>query len=265
MKTQPRRNINFFRINYTTRFRFFPFKKKSIFFPISFTKRWRASWDPQAIWGVKRTLSFRDLVHLNQATTLEEKKYYAGQVLSSRAYKQVNPLKKEQYNYYAQWYHIAIRELINTQDFQNDPHWIAKKLEPQITPTEASEALETLLKLNLIKYNDKGCLIQTDKFVSTGDEVSDTSVKEYHHQMIHMGATAMERIEAAHREISSLTLNLSAETSLEIKKLIQRFRKEILSLASQEEASTGVYQINFQLFPLTEIPKENNSWNVGIY
>ena len=49
---------------------------------------------------------------------------------------------------------------------------------------------------------------------------------------------------------------LSEERFQEIKSLVQRFRKELLAIADQDKCPEGVYQINFQLFPLAKRAKK---------
>lgn len=198
---------------------------------------------------------FRNLVLLNQATTVEEKKFYAEQLMRSHFYRKVNPLKKAQYAYYANWYFIPIRELVGVKDFREDPEWIAHQLNPPITAAEAKHALDELQQLGLLKKNTEGKLVQTNEFVSTGDEVASTSVRSFHAEMIKKGAESMDRYPASEREISSLTLSLSNKTAGQVKELIQRFRREILAIANQDEEAEGVHQINFQFFPLSKIAK----------
>lgn len=199
----------------------------------------------------EESIFFRNLVLLNQAVTLEERKFYAEQLIRSRFYKKVHPLKKAQYHYYTNWYFIPIRELVALKDFREDPEWIAHRLSPPITAHEAKQALVELEQLGLIKRNDAGTLVQTDTFVSTGDEVTSTSVAHFHKEMIQKGAEAIDRFDIKDRDISSVTLGLSRQGASQVKDLVSRFRKELMVIAKQEEELEGVYQVNFQLFPLT--------------
>ena len=200
----------------------------------------------------EETNFFRNLVLLNQAVTLEEKKFYAEQLIRHRFYKKVNPLKQAQYDYYTNWYFIPVRELVGTVGFKEDPAWIAHQLIPPITTSEAEKALKELEQLGLIKRDEAGKLVQTDGFISTGDEVASTSVAQFHREMMQKAAESIDRFPNTEREISSVTIGLSEENSRQVKELIQRFRRELLAIASQDQKSTGVHQVNFQLFPLTK-------------
>lgn len=202
---------------------------------------------------------FRNLVFLNQAATLEEKKFYSEQLIRSRLYRKLHPLKQAQLDYYSHWYFIPIRELVGTVNFQENPDWIAHRLSPPITSAEAKKGLEQLESLGLIRRNEEGKLIQTEDFVATGDEVVSSLVSQFHREMIQKGSEALDRFRGVERDISSLTVALTENGFKQIKELIQKFRKELLSLVSQEKESTGVYQVNFQLFPLTKTNDEKES------
>jgi uncharacterized protein (TIGR02147 family) len=207
----------------------------------------------------KETEFFRILVHLNQARTIGEKKLYAEKLMQFRSFRYIHPLRQDQYRYYAEWYNIPIRELTILPEFSEDPGWIARSLLPPISPQQAQKALNLLLQLGLLERDESGRLVQADAFISTGDEVTSTSVANYHREMIQKGSEALDRFPGPVRDISSVTMALSESSFQEIKSLIQRFRKELLAIADQDQRPEGVYQINFQLFPLAKRAKKEPS------
>lgn len=207
----------------------------------------------------KETEFFRILVHLNQARTIGEKKLYAEQLMQSRTFRYIHPLRQDQYRYYAEWYNIPIRELTTLSEFSEDPGWIARSLLPPISPQQAQKSLDLLLQLGLLERDESGRLVQADAFISTGDEVTSTSVANYHREMIQKGSEALDRFPGPDRDISSVTMALSEEVFQEIKSLIQKFRKELLAIADQDQRPEGVYQVNFQLFPLAKRAKKEPS------
>ena len=200
---------------------------------------------------------FTHLVLLNQAQTDDEKRYYAEQLVRSRPYRKLHPLKSAQYDYYTKWYFVAIREMVATKEFQEDPEWVAKALEPQISVSEARFALESLIRLKLIERNTAGKLFQTSQSLTTGDEVDSVAVSQFHKEMLKKGSESIERFSPQERDISSLSFGAGPDTARKIKELIQRFRKDVADvlLGSQEE-SAEVYQLCFQLFPLTSVGKK---------
>jgi len=207
----------------------------------------------------KETEFFRILVHLNQARTIGEKKLYAEKLIQFRSFRYIHPLRQDQYRYYAEWYNIPIRELTILPEFFEDPVWIARSLLPPIAPQQAQKALDLLLQLGLLERDESGRLVQADAFISTGDEVTSASVANYHREMIQKGSEALDRFPGQDRDISSVTMALSERSFQEIKSLIQRFRKELLAIADQDRHPEGVYQVNFQLFPLAKRAKKEPS------
>ncbi|MBX7147495.1 TIGR02147 family protein [bacterium] len=195
---------------------------------------------------------FRNLVMLNQATTSDEKRHFAEGLISTNYYKKVNPLKEAQHAYYTNWYYVPIRELAASPYFVSDPEWVARQLTPSITTHEAKKALDDLESLGLLKKDEEGKYTQSESLVSTGDEVVSSLVVQFHREMMQKAGEALDIISASEREISSVTFGLSPENFNRFKLMIQAFRKELLALADAEKSQTRVYQLNFQLFPLSK-------------
>ena len=139
-----------------------------------------------------------------------------------------------------------------TEGFREDADWIARRLKPAITAAEARRALEVLLQLGLLRRNSSGKLEQSEALITSGDEISSAAIGQFHREMIRKGGESIDRFPGAAREVSSVTLGLSEAGQLQVKTLVQRFRKDLLEIAARERGPTGVVQINFQVFPLAE-------------
>jgi uncharacterized protein (TIGR02147 family) len=53
-----------------------------------------------------------------------------------------------------------------------------------------------------------------------------------------------------------LTMAISGETYQKIVQELQTVQQHIIELATSEQRPEHVYQMNFQLFPVTDIPEE---------
>ncbi|HUP56210.1 MAG TPA: TIGR02147 family protein [Bdellovibrionota bacterium] len=200
----------------------------------------------------EETGHFTNLVLLNQATTTDEKKYYAEQLLRSREYRKLNPFKSAQYDFYTQWYCIVIRELVAFEEFVEDPAWIASAVEPPISAREAQAALDLLLELELIERGPGGRLAQTKRALTTGDEVDSASVSEFHRSMLQRAAESIDRFDSQERDISALTFGAGPKTARQVKELVQKFRKDLAEvLLASDEKAEEVYELGFQFFPLS--------------
>ncbi len=199
---------------------------------------------------------FEHLVLFNQAATHEEKNYYYKKLASSKRYIEVKHIEHDQYEYFSKWYYAAVRELICVPGFRNDPEWIAQRMNPRISPKEAADALALLLKLELVGLDENGTLFQKDRNITTPSEATSLAVCNFQREMMKRAMEATERMRAHHREISTLTIAVSKEKFEVAKRRIKEFRRELHALLSECETPEAVYQLNFQLFPLSEVECE---------
>lgn len=194
---------------------------------------------------------FASLVRLNQAKTPEDRQHFAGEILRSKTYIRLNPLAQAKFEYWSKWYHIAIREMAALQHFRADPAWISAQLRPRISPAQAAAALETLQILGLLRRDADGKLTQTQEQVTSGDEVVNACVSQFHRDIIEMGIAAIDRFAKPKRQITGLTLGLNEETEKAVRERLTEVRKEILAMVSACTHLTKIVQVNFQMFPLT--------------
>jgi len=201
--------------------------------------------------GGDRATYFCDLVAFGQARSSGERNAAYQRLTRFRGYREAHKLVLAHSEYYSTWYLPAIRELVLRHDFQDDPAWIARQMVPPITRSEANKAVQTLLKLELLKRED-GTLVQTSRVLSTGAETQGLHIGNYHRAMMKRAAEAIDLVEAPRRDISSLTFCVGEDGLSRIKERIQGFRKELIALLEQEEFGTQVVQLNMQLFPLSQ-------------
>lgn len=192
---------------------------------------------------------FRILVQLNQAKTNDHRQTLVNDLIKLLGPGGQSLLSIEQYNYYAKWYYIPLRELIGATDGRLTATEMARRIQPNLTTEQVEEALSTLRHLGLIKQEGESISL-TEKLLTTGDEVSMVGVTQYHLNMLRLAGESIARFSREEREVSSVTLSLTPAKASEAKKMIQEFRKKLWALET-DETNKEVYQINFQLFPMT--------------
>ena len=64
-----------------------------------------------------------------------------------RKYREINQIDQDTFKLYNEWYHVAVREMVNLKNFDESPKWLAANVFPRITEKQASDALELLLTL----------------------------------------------------------------------------------------------------------------------
>lgn len=197
---------------------------------------------------------FESLVLFNQAENAEEKNYYYGRIAQSKRYTDSKPLDVSQYAYFSNWHFVAMRELVLLDDFQEDPKWINRKLKTRLHPEEIAKAFKILIALNLLRRDHENRLRQTVEKIVTTPEMGSLAVVNFHREMLSKASDALEKSATVHRDISALTVSISKKQFERIRDRIAQFRAEIHAIASEEAHREAVYQLNFQLFNLTEVP-----------
>jgi len=199
---------------------------------------------------------FENLVRFNQASSDSEKNFYYGRIASNKKYAKARPLEKGQFEYYSRWYVPAIREMVLLSDFNEEPSWIASKLNPPITAREAESALNLLLNLGLLERDESGRLVQKDKHIASGDEVASLAVTNFQKEMITRAAASVDKTPAHKREIGSVTVAVTKDKLKEAKKRIREFRTQLAGFLAEGGDADAVYQFNIQLFGLSNMDEK---------
>lgn len=196
---------------------------------------------------------FENLVLFDQAKTNEEKTRHFEKILQNKNYQKKKTLDASQYAYFSNWYYVVIRELVALKNFTEDPKWIRKKLGVNLTSSDINRAISLLIDIQLLERDQNGKLQQCDEKVTTSPELESVSAVQYHKNMIQKAKESIDKTDAHYRDISSLTLSLSKKQFEKIKERLQEFRSELHALEEEEKERDAVYQVNLQLFNLTEL------------
>lgn len=196
---------------------------------------------------------FRDLVAFNQATTADEKTEAFERVASHRRFRRARRIDEGLFRYLSHWYYPAVRELSAHPDFRPEPDWIAAQLLPPIKVAEARQALSLLLELGLLVEDDCGRVRRAEPTLSTEHEVRNLAVGNYHRQMLERAAASIELVGPAWRDLAAMTVCVSRASITELKQRVHEFRERLLQLCDSDPDPEVVFQINTQLFPLSQV------------
>lgn len=195
---------------------------------------------------------FRNLVHYNQANASDEKNVHYQRLVRSRKFQELRPITREQYDYYADWYHPVVRELVVSHQFDGTPESIAAQIFPTITAAQVEKSIQLLHTLGFIEKTAKHRWKQSSSIVSTGAEVASHVVFSYQKNLLDLAKEVLEHLPTQERDVSTMTLGIVADRIPELKKMIQNFRRDVLKLVALDTNVDQVVQLNLQLFPLTK-------------
>jgi uncharacterized protein (TIGR02147 family) len=194
---------------------------------------------------------FRHLVYFNQADTLEEKDRCFNVLMELKTPHRHTVLEKAQYDYYKDWYNIAIREMLSFFPYKDNPKEMGKRLAPPVQPKKVKKAIELLEALGLVEKGADGSHKASSQFILSNPEVQSLLIPKFHQAMTRLAEEAITRFPKDERYFSSSTVSLSDRTYKEIIEVIRATRKEVLRKVGEDQEPERVYHLNMQLFPLT--------------
>jgi uncharacterized protein (TIGR02147 family) len=206
------------------------------------------------------TAYFEDLVAYSEAGTEAEKRLALEKLKAADPGGRHALLEASQAEYFAKWHYAAVRELLTLHAFHEDYEALAGLLDPPITPDEAREAVRLLLRLRLIAKKPGGGYRPTDRVVFSGARISPEQVRPALLGHLDLARRALEVYPAVQRPYSYATLSVSEKSFREIAEKFQAFRREVLDIVAHDEDVDRLYQMNFQLFPVSRpVPRRKKS------
>jgi uncharacterized protein (TIGR02147 family) len=199
----------------------------------------------------KQAEYFKTLVQFNQAPTTLEKERCWRRLSEIQKYGAHQKLRHEQFEYFSSWYHSALRSLLPVKDCGDDWERIGRLLDPPITPKQARDSVDLLLRLGLLQREGRGRYTVSHPAVSTGDEIASLAVAGFHKATMELVKRSIDRHPAPARDISGVTMSLSREGFQRIKGELRAFRKKVMAIASEDREEDMVYQLNLHFIPLT--------------
>ncbi len=198
---------------------------------------------------------FENLVAFNQASTLKERNYFYERLSSIKTNgpKAWKPqiIRNEQFEYYSKLHYGVVRSIIDMHGFDGDYEALSKMVWPRITPAQARSAIELLEKLGFIKKQKNGNYEVTNKSIATEPEVVSLAVLNFHKQSAALALRTIEEMPREERNFSGCMLGISKQSYERICEEIRVFRSRLLQIAEDDQKADTVYQLNFQLFPVS--------------
>lgn len=194
---------------------------------------------------------FAEMVKFDHAKKDADKKAIFKKMLSIAEAHKTKILEGDAFRFFEDWKNPVIRELAPSMPGAK-PLALAHACRPEITAAEVSDTLKFLLKADLLKKDDNGNYIQTEKSVTTGNmDVTPVAVRGMHRQMGQFALDAIEGVAQDKRHFSGITLGITHDAYEEIVQEIAECRKRIIAIATKNAATDEVYRLNMQLFPMT--------------
>lgn len=195
---------------------------------------------------------FINLVGFNQAKTLEEKNRHYEKMMTSGKVRQ-DMLESDKYEYFGKWQYAAVREALHYLAIGDDWKSLGRSLDPPLSAKEARRCVEVLEGLGLAAKDAQGHWRPTSAALSIGGGFTGLHVANFHRNTLELAIRALDVFPPEQKGFSTLTLPLTGDKIRKAKLAIKNLRMYLLALAENGKNADRVYQVNFQMFPVTRV------------
>lgn len=161
-------------------------------------------------------------------------------------------LETYQSEYFSKWYYAAIRAMISQNEIPQDSVALANSLSPAITRKQAEEALDLLVKLNLIHLTENNTYALLEDVVTSGSAVNTAMIHSYQTETMNLAINSLKLHSKEKRDISTVTIPLSPSGLEKIREIMSEARNAAFQVAEDDEGAKEIYQMNIQIFPLSD-------------
>lgn len=200
----------------------------------------------------EESLYFEYLVFFSQAKTSTEKNHFFELMVELRKNNDINAVSDEEFDYFAEWYHCVIREVVTMVEDPTDYEMMAKKLKPKVTPLQVKQSVALLERLGFITEVD-GTYEQREPLLHSS---SNSDFRRYH--LIQFQLKMIDVLRSSYgnwddnERLTATTVyaisNRNYKRSIEI---LRETRKKLLALAETDEEASAVYMLSTNLIPVT--------------
>lgn len=154
----------------------------------------------------------------------------------------------------ADWYHLAILEMIGVKDVDFTPKGIASFL--GIGVVEAELALDRLKRLELLEITATGKPVRLQNRLLVSSQVPNAALRKYNRQILEKAERSIEEQGPTEKAIGTEVFAFDRRQLEEAKKLTDEYLNRMLKLATSSLERHDVYQVAVQFFRLNLEPKK---------
>ena len=200
----------------------------------------------------KRKISHKTALKISKALGNVEKGHFMGIVNSDLGGGALDgmptkDLSMDLFQVIADWYHFAILNLSECDNFRWSISWIAKRL--GVSLLTAKSAIEKLVKVDLISKKGESYLVN-DEWIQSPDGIPSEAIRKYHRDMLNKASEALDFQKIEERDISGVGFAVDPKYLPNMKKEIKEFQDKLLEKYSGGEKSE-VYQLEMALFKVS--------------
>lgn len=209
------------------------------------------------------TDEFRLLVVFNQSEDPADRNYALKQLSEYRVDQKLKQgeLDRKVFEKVPNWIGWIIYALVDQEGVTFETSQLKDLLRGKASESEINDALENLVRTGELVRDPLTQKIAKGKPTEAPEEIPSALVRKLQMQLMYLGLESLYQDKATEREFGSLTLSLTEKEFEEIKFKLRQMRKSLHkenAIARMSAKGERVYQLNLQLFPVSNAAKKFN-------
>lgn len=211
-----------------------------------------------------QTDEFKLLVGFNQAEDPADRNYALKKLSEFRVEQKMKhgELDRKTFEEMPNWIGWIIYALVDQEGVSFETSQLKDLLRGKASESEITEAVENLLKSGELVRDPITNTVSKGKPTDAQKEIPSALVRKLQMQLMYLGLESLYQDAATEREFGSLTMSLTETEFEQIKFKLRHLRKSMhKDNLTARESSKGerVYQLNLQLFPVSNASKKPTS------
>nr|BFD61109.1 hypothetical protein CKG001_32160 [Bdellovibrio sp. CKG001] len=205
----------------------------------------------------EQTEEFRLLVQFTQAMDPAERNMYLKKLSEHRVAGKLKSgeIDRKTWEKVPNWVAWIIYAMIDQEGVSFDTATLKNLLRGKASEDEIDHALSTLISSGDLRRDEvTGELKKARSLTESPEEIPVALVRKLQSQLMYLGLESLYQDQPTEREFGTLTLSLTKTEFEEIKFKLRQMRKALHkdnSIARMKDKGERVYQLNIQLFPVT--------------
>ena len=205
-------------------------------------------WAPYFEWTLQEVTWLKKIILLETAST-EEKREAMKSMSRFKTFKEESSQEVLTFKYLQKWWNVAIREMSDLPDFNENEYWIQERLLFKVSLTDIRKSLNFLNKHKLLaKYGNF-------RRLDCQGDIYRLSLSTFHQQILTKAVESIYKVNSDGRHILGHTLIVSKDQLNEVKDILDETLEKIAKLAEKADKKKEVFHVALLGFPLTEEQK----------
>lgn len=199
---------------------------------------------------------FKWLVLLNQASDPAERNLNLKKLTEHRFESQLKSgqIDRKTWDKIPNWVTWVMYALVDQAGVSFDTKSLKEILRGKASDEQIEHAVESLITSGKLVRNSDGHLEKALNTLEAPEDVPVALVRKLQMQLMYLGLESLYQDQPTEREFGTLTLSLTQSEFEDVKFKLRQFRKALhkdTAIARMKEKGERVYQLNIQLFPVT--------------